>query len=170
MSRFFLAQRPGTFDVQGFARANDARIAFAAMPEADETILTTFFTHGDRQYEDALLWPRSRLTGPDANSGNFTVDNQTSGRWGPDLTQNLGARSSLFLAGTTRDSNGDPLASVTVDAFLTATDVKVGSTVSDSGGYFAVPSPFSGQAHYLVAYKPGSPDVSGTSVDTLIPS
>jgi hypothetical protein len=53
---------------------------------------------------------------------------------------------------------------------LTSNDTYVGQAVSDSAGYYELGTPYSGQAHYVVAYLPGSPDVSGTSVNTLIPT
>lgn len=70
------------------------------------------------------------------------------------------------IAGVTRDLNGAPLAACTVKLFNSATNAFVGSTISDaSGNYsFAVdPS----QVYFEVAYLDGSPDVAGTTVDSL---
>jgi hypothetical protein len=69
------------------------------------------------------------------------------------------------ITGVTRDSTGAPLGGVTVDLFTTADDVKVATTVSDGAGNFQFPA--TAGPYYLVAYKPGAPDVAGTSTNTL---
>jgi hypothetical protein len=72
------------------------------------------------------------------------------------------------LSGTTRDSTGAALANCVVEWFDTATDVKIGSTTSDANGFYEFRT--AGQppnAYYLVAYKAGSPDVAGTTLNTL---
>jgi hypothetical protein len=72
------------------------------------------------------------------------------------------------LTGTTRDTTGVALGSCTVDWFNTADDVKIDSTTSDANGLFEFRT--AGQppnAYYLVAYKAGSPDVAGTTVNSL---
>ena len=71
------------------------------------------------------------------------------------------------LSGITRDLNEAPLGNCTVDMFKTLTDEKVATTVSDGQGNFAfVIAPVSGP-FYLVAYFVGSPDVAGTTLNTL---
>lgn len=73
------------------------------------------------------------------------------------------------IAGTTKDSTGVPLGNCVVDWFDTATDVKLGSVTSDANGVYEFRS--AGQppnAYYLVAYKVGSPDVAGTTTNTLV--
>jgi hypothetical protein len=74
------------------------------------------------------------------------------------------------ITGVTRDSSGDILGSCVVKAFVTSTDVLADSTTSDSvtGEYSLTVS--AGVEHYLVAYKSGSPDVSGTSQNDVIGS
>jgi hypothetical protein len=73
------------------------------------------------------------------------------------------------LTGITKDSGGSPLGSCVVKVYLTATDVELLSTTSDaSGNYsFFLPAATVG-TYYVVAYKVGSPDVSGTTVNTLV--
>ena len=76
----------------------------------------------------------------------------------------------LHVLGVTKDSTSTPLGGVTVSLFLTSTNTLIGQTISDgSGNYdfplFNPPGPF-----YLVAYKAGSPDVAGTTVNTLVAS
>jgi hypothetical protein len=71
----------------------------------------------------------------------------------------------FVITGVTRDSTGTPLPSVTVDLYLSATDQRVDSTVSDGAGNFTFGA--TAGPYYLVAYKVGTPDVAGTSVNTL---
>lgn len=72
------------------------------------------------------------------------------------------------ISGTTKDSNGAALGNCVVDWFNTEADVKLDSVTSDANGAFEFRN--AGQpptTYYLVAYKPGSPDVAGTTVNTL---
>jgi hypothetical protein len=72
------------------------------------------------------------------------------------------------ITGTTKDSTGAALGSCVVDWFNTADDTKIDTTTSDANGLFEFRS--AGQppnAYYLVAYKSGSPDVAGTTTNTL---
>lgn len=72
------------------------------------------------------------------------------------------------LTGTTKDSTGAALGNCVVDWFRTSDDVKLDTTTSDANGLFEFRT--AGQpptTYYLVAYKAGSPDVAGTTVNTL---
>jgi len=71
------------------------------------------------------------------------------------------------LSGVTRDSTGSALGSCVVKCFEAATDIEVGITTSDGSGNFSFSLGNNAGFFYLVAYKPGSPDVAGTSVNTL---
>lgn len=73
-----------------------------------------------------------------------------------------------MLSGVTRDGAGAPIAGCTVDLFRTSTDERVGSAISDGAGAFSIFAAGAGP-FYLVAYKAGSPDVSGTTANTLLP-
>lgn len=75
--------------------------------------------------------------------------------------------SNTFIAGQTRDSTGAPLGSCVVILLLTGGDVAVAKAVSDASGNYRFDNPGSGP-FYIVAYKPGSPDVAGTTVNTLV--
>lgn len=70
------------------------------------------------------------------------------------------------LSGVTRSANGTPLAGVTVKLFLSANDTLVSTIVSGSDGAFsfavATAGPF-----YLLGYKAGSPDLSGTTINSI---
>lgn len=73
------------------------------------------------------------------------------------------------IVGTTKDANGVALGSCVVDWFRTSDDVKLDTVTSDANGLFEFRT--AGQppnAYYLVAYKAGSPDVAGTTVNTLV--
>lgn len=74
-----------------------------------------------------------------------------------------------FLRGQCVDAGAVPVVGAVVQAFLTATDAFQSESPSTDGGYYEVGTVEAG-AHYLVAYKPGSPDVAGTTVNTLIPT
>ena len=73
-----------------------------------------------------------------------------------------------LIAGVTRDSTGAALGSCVVDLMLTATDSKIDGVVSDSTGAYSFKSGQYGKTYYVVAYKAGSPDRAGTSVNTLV--
>lgn len=82
-----------------------------------------------------------------------------------------GTSISRFIRGTTVDSSDVPIANAIVQGFVTATDAYVGQDVSRLDGTYtlATDTP-AGTQHYLVAYKPGSPDQAGTTVNTLTPT
>lgn len=74
------------------------------------------------------------------------------------------------IAGQTKDSAGAALGSCTVELFRTADDVRIETLTSSADGYFYFKSPAQAATHYVVAYKAGSPDVAGTTVNTLVGS
>ena len=76
----------------------------------------------------------------------------------------------LHVRGVTKDSTSAPLAAVTVSLFLTSTNALLGTTVSDGSGNYDFPLFTPVGPFYVVAYKAGSPDVAGTTVNTLVAS
>lgn len=76
----------------------------------------------------------------------------------------------LRIFGVTKDSTGAALGSCTVDLFTTTDNVLVATTVSDASGNYEFRGRSTSFTHYVVAYKAGSPDVSGTTVNTLVGS
>lgn len=74
----------------------------------------------------------------------------------------------LTLTGVTRDNTGAPLGNCIVQLFRTANDQIVEEVTSDGSGNFLFNIVGLGQQYYLVAYKVGSPDTAGTSVNTLV--
>lgn len=73
----------------------------------------------------------------------------------------------LRIAGTTLDSAGSPLGGCTVHLFRTRDDAEIDQTVSDGSGAYAFLTAQPAETHYAVAYLAGSPDVAGTTVNTL---
>lgn len=79
-----------------------------------------------------------------------------------------GTQSRRFIRGTVLDSDSNPVANAIVQGFVTSTDAYVGEVTSNGDGTYTLGTDtLPGVAHYLVAYKPGSPDIAGTTVNTL---
>lgn len=115
---------------------------------------------------DAVLWPNSASYG---NNTSWLGAGTEYPRWAPPPDEG-GSQSMKKFVGITRDSAGAVLASSVVQGFVTSTDAFVREVTSDAGGWFELCSENVGVNHYLVAYKAGSPDVAGTTVNTLQPS
>ena len=77
---------------------------------------------------------------------------------------------SWMLTGITKDSTGAVLGGCTVHLFYSLPDQFISAVDSDptTGAFSFLIGPTSGP-FYLVAYKAGSPDVAGTTVNTLMP-
>lgn len=82
-----------------------------------------------------------------------------------------GTQSCRFIKGITKNSSGTPISGVIVQAFRTSDDAYMGAVESREDGSYDCPTcqPAS-TPHYLVAYKAGSPDTAGTTVNTLLPT
>jgi hypothetical protein len=79
-----------------------------------------------------------------------------------------GTQTKRFIKGTCVDSVDAPVANAIVQGFVTATDAYVGEvTANNDGTYTLGTETIAGVQHYLVAYKAGSPDIAGTTVNTL---
>jgi hypothetical protein len=79
-----------------------------------------------------------------------------------------GTQSKRFIRGVCLDESSAPMAGAIVQGFVTATDTYVGEAQSNLDGTYTLGTEtLPGVAHYLVAYKPGSPDVAGTTVNTI---
>lgn len=82
-----------------------------------------------------------------------------------------GTQSKNFLRGLCVDASEVPVANAIVQAFVTATDAFAGEVQANTDGTYVLGVEQSkATAHYLVAYKPGSPDIAGTTVNTLLPT
>jgi hypothetical protein len=78
----------------------------------------------------------------------------------------------LSIRGVTKDYLNIPRGGCTLHLFRTADDVEVAETTSDNDGSYSFPiaAADAHQHYYVVAYLPGTPDISGTTVNTLSPS
>lgn len=76
------------------------------------------------------------------------------------------------ITGVTRDNAGVILGGCVVELYETATDISLFKTTSDAstGAFNFICARFSPATHYIVAYKAGSPDKAGTTVNTLVGS
>lgn len=82
-----------------------------------------------------------------------------------------GTQSCNFLRGTCKDSGGTAVANAIVQAFVTATDAFAGEVQGNTDGTYVLGvCQAKTTPHYLVAYKSGSPDIAGTTVNTLLPT
>lgn len=72
-----------------------------------------------------------------------------------------------FISGVTRDANGNAIGNCIVILFRTADNSIAAITVSDASGNYVIVASQALQ-HYAVAYLAGSPDVFGTTVNTLV--
>jgi hypothetical protein len=87
----------------------------------------------------------------------------------PEVTKGMNSR--LGIAGVTRDQYGSAIVSCTVKLFKTSDDSLVSQIVSDATtGEYLLSTPYYPDTHYVVAYKAGSPDIAGATVNTLIGS
>ncbi len=71
------------------------------------------------------------------------------------------------IAGVTRDGNGNALAHCALILFRTIDNSIAALGQSDGSGQYRLGASMA-LSHYLVAYLAGSPDVCGTSVNTLV--
>ena len=75
------------------------------------------------------------------------------------------------IKGTCVNNADAPVANAIVQGFVTATDAFVGEvTAGEDGTYNLMTERLTSVAHYLVAYKAGSPDIAGTTVNTILPT
>lgn len=80
-----------------------------------------------------------------------------------------GVPPSVKIAGYTKNRYGEIEPLCNVFLFRTSDNVLAGTTVSAASGYYEFIDP-AGQPFYAVAYKDGSPDIAGTTVNTLTPA
>jgi len=78
-------------------------------------------------------------------------------------------RQQWLITGVTKDSTGAPLGGCTVTLFKAVDNMPSATTVSDAAGNYTFTIDGNSQARFAVSYKPGSPDVTGATVNTLVP-
>ena len=118
------------------------------------------------------LWSTSQMMSGDGSGGyvQFGQDAGNSGAWSPMQRFGRGNGATKFIMGTCKDNASNTVSGAVVQGFLTATDAYVGETTADSNGNYELGTPYPATAHYLVAYRAGSPNIAGTTVNTLTPT
>lgn len=90
----------------------------------------------------------------------------------PQLPGMMGSRPQtpqiLRIYGVTKDSTGTPITSCVVDLFRSFDNMFVDQVISDGSGNYEFRSPSLSTTYYVVAYKAGSPDTAGTTINTLV--
>lgn len=80
-----------------------------------------------------------------------------------------GTNGRFAFVGYARGADGSPLPGASVKLFLTSDDSLKASVVCNANGFYRATTDNAG-AHYLVVYKAGPPDITGASINTLLPS
>lgn len=120
-------------------------------------------------------WPRGKLGGGTAGWGTDGYSpigaEYNVGQFELFSCDGAGTSLSRFIRGTCVDTSEVAVANATVQVFRTSDDFYLGQDVSrDDGTYIAPADAPLGTQCYLVAYKAGSPDIAGTTVNTLTPT
>ena len=89
------------------------------------------------------------------------------GQVGTVVYRSTGVYINRTVTGVTRDSNGIALGNCDLHLILSGTDNIAQELTSDASGNFTFNNPGSGP-FYIVAYKVGTPDIAGTTVNTLV--
>ncbi len=126
-----------------------------------------WYTEQTDEYRSA--WPSSRLSGSDATAYILGQDSQSATGYWEWQVRWQGARTRKVFSGFTYKGDGTILPGCNVEGFVTATDTTIGSVVSAPDGSFTLPTPYAVQ-HYLVSYRAGSPDMEGTTSNSLLPT
>jgi len=103
--------------------------------------------------------------------------------WGTDATSQVGpagyepfscdgdgCKHTKFILGRCEDASGAAAANSTVKSYRTSDDALSGQDTSRNDGTYIVPAIYGSVAHYVVAYKPGAPDITGATLNTLTPT
>jgi hypothetical protein len=125
-------------------------------------------TRRDPMRWDSLWSFGCRIGGGDVEGYSQGVGMSSADPFEPFSCDGDGNQSVRFIRGTCLDQSSAPVANAIVQGFVTSTDAYVGQDVSREDGTYLCPTDtLPGVQHYLVAYKPGSPDIAGTTVNTL---
>lgn len=88
--------------------------------------------------------------------------------YGPWESHEAGSQNLKFIMGVCYDSVGGTVSGAVVQGFLTSNDRFVRETTADSNGRYELGTEYASPTqHYLVSYRSGAPDISGTTVNTL---
>lgn len=114
------------------------------------------------------FWPGARGLGGGAllgDGGDVNVMNPAY--WEPpEVTR--GCSSRWGVIGVARDQYGSIIVGMTMKLYRTSTDEMVSTIVSDGNGAYLLTTPYYPDAHYIVGYKAGFPDIYGTTVNTIV--
>ena len=148
--------------------------------ELAQTHMWSWQARGPKTWKDKNRWNSlwsfgCRMTGGGdvhGSDGSPPVSNAMASKdlFEPFSCDGEGSQSVNFLKGVTRDSAGAVLGSAIVQGLVTATDVFLGQVTSHptDGTYTLGMQVDKATPLYAVAYKAGSPDVAGTTVNTLL--
>lgn len=129
---------------------------------------------GESQYgarnRFVTLWPPSRMLSGDPSVPMSGFVQDQNDRWSPYQRAARGNGTLKFIMGKCVDNAGTPVPNAIVQGFRTSNDQFLRETPADAFGNYEVGSEYLGENHYLVAYKAGSPDIFGTTVNTLQPT
>ena len=119
----------------------------------------------------ASLWSYGcSVGGGNGDAEMFPLRNSPN-QYAPFSCDGAGTQSIKWIKGQCLDVSGNVAAGAIVQCYRTSDDLFTGEVNANStDGTFDVPTPYAGVNHYLVAYKPGSPDIGGTTVNTLTPT
>lgn len=128
---------------------------------------------GPKTWKDPNRWYSLWSFGVRVSGASLDGEYTTRSLASPDLFEPFscdgpGTSVSRFLVGTCVDGSDVAVADATVQVFRTSDDFYLGQDVSRSDGkYYAPADVIAGVQLYAVAYKVGSPDIGGTTVNTL---
>lgn len=157
----FSAQ-PGTLQPAFEERRNEAKWAYQ--------------TRGPKTWRDRnrfrSLWSFGCRVGGGTDSPEYAVvginDLVTGDGYEPFSCDGEGCSQNRFMRGVCVNASDVPVANPIVQAFRTSDDAFMGEAQANTDGTYIVPvASLAGVQHYLVAYKPGAPDIAGTTVNTL---
>lgn len=135
-------------------------------------------SRGPKTWRDKLRWNslwswgcRVAYGAPLGSDGAASRDLCFTDLFEPYSCDGEGTQTRNFIRGTCKDSGGTAVANAIVQGFVTATDAFVGEVTANTDGTYTLGTEqLKATAHYLVAYKAGSPDIAGTTVNTLLPT
>jgi hypothetical protein len=119
---------------------------------------------GRRQDVD-VLWPRSGLLGRTDTANCAPIWDAMRQVWEWNF-QPSGTAGPRIISGIVRDATGVVVSGATVQLFNSATGLLVDSATTDAGGNYQMNDP-NLVSCFVVAYKTGSPDTFGTTLNTL---
>lgn len=146
---------------------------FQALPDDDRLAQFWWYSKFEWNLRPEKLWPRTQYRGSEGRVSTAPL-NSAPDIWDwrvwADTDAGAGQRRNI-VTGITTDAVGTPLGSCRVKLYETASDTIVDTGVLSDPitGVYVATTPFS-TACYAVAYKTGSPDREGTTVNTLTPA